>query len=232
MRKLVVLVSGRGSNMQAIASACHTQNWPASIAAVVASRRDAPALESARRLGLVARAVDHRDFADRAAFDEALGRCLAELAPDLIVLAGFMRILGDAFIERHAGRIVNIHPSLLPAFPGLHTHRQALAAGVAAHGATVHAVTAALDGGPIIAQAVVPVLPGDDEARLAKRVLAAEHRLYPQVLQWLIEGRLTLGAAGISWCGQPPPRLFGGASFEPLPPLPDPSGGEPLPPTA
>lgn len=216
MTKLVVLVSGRGSNMQAIVSACRTRRWPASIAAVVASRRDAPALDLACTLGLPVQVVDHRDFADRAAFDDALARCLAGLAPDLVVLAGFMRILGDAFIERHAGRIVNIHPSLLPAFPGLHTHRQALAAGVAAHGATVHAVTSALDGGPIIAQAVVPVLPGDDEARLAERVLMAEHRLYPQVLEWLIEGRLRLGPAGIAWCGAPPSRLFCLPGCEPL----------------
>src|SRR5690606_27995916 len=147
-------------------------------------------------LGLHAEAIDHTAFAGRAEFDEALARRLEELEVDWIVLAGFMRVLGEAFVHRFAGRILNIHPSLLPSFPGLHTHRRALEAGVRVHGATVHFVTDQLDCGPVVIQAVVPVHADDDEAALAARVLVQEHRIYPQAVRWFVEGRLAIGADG------------------------------------
>ena len=203
MKKLVVLISGRGSNMVAIARAMQAEGWQASIAAVISNRPHAPGLHAARELGLDAWALDHTAFASRVEFEGHLAERIDALAPDYLVLAGFMLILGPAFVERFAGRIVNIHPSLLPSFTGLHTHRRALAAGVRAHGATVHFVTAELDAGPIIAQAVVPVRAGDDEARLQARVQRAEHELYPSALRWLVEGRvrsrdLTTEVAGVS----------------------------------
>lgn len=190
MNNLVVLISGRGSNMEAIVRACRAERWPAAVRAVIADRADAPGLARARALDVPAEAVARQDHPTREAFDAALAERVAAHAPDWVALAGFMRILGAPFVQRFAGRLVNIHPSLLPAFAGLHTHRRALAAGVRAHGATVHFVAPALDAGPILAQAVVPVLDGDDEAALAARVLAAEHRLYPAALRWLVEGRL------------------------------------------
>ncbi|MCP5266718.1 MAG: phosphoribosylglycinamide formyltransferase [Burkholderiaceae bacterium] len=190
MKNVVVLISGVGSNMARIVDCCRDERWPARIAAVVSNRPDAAGLERARERGVPVLVVDHRDFDSRAAFDRALGDAVERHAPDWVALAGFMRVLGDDFVARFQGRLVNIHPSLLPAFTGLHTHRRALAAGVRVHGATVHLVEPALDSGPILAQAVVPVLDDDDEHRLARRVLAAEHRLYPAVLRWLIEGRL------------------------------------------
>jgi phosphoribosylglycinamide formyltransferase 1 len=192
VKKLAVLISGRGSNMLSLVDACRDRGWPARVELVLASRADAPGLGDAREAGIAADVVDHRDHDGRDAFDHALAARLDALSPDLVLLAGFMRILGDAFIRRFAGRLVNIHPSLLPAFPGLHTHRRALEEGVRVHGATVHFVTPSLDRGPIVAQAAVPVLPGDDEARLAARVLRAEHRLYPMAVQWLVEGRVTV----------------------------------------
>jgi len=192
MKNLVVLISGRGSNMAAIARACRDEHWPARIAAVIASRPDAPGLAAAREIGLHTDALDARAYPDRTAFDAELARRIDAHAPALVVLAGYMRVLGDAFVDRYAGRLVNIHPSLLPAFPGLHPHRRALAAGVKLHGATVHLVTRDVDAGPIVAQAAVPVLPGDDEESLAARVLQAEHRLYPMALRWLIEERLRI----------------------------------------
>ncbi len=190
MKDLVVLISGRGSNMVAIAHACRDERWPARIAAVIASRPDAPGLAAARELGLPTEALDARAYPQRAAFDEELARRIDAHAPALVALAGYMRILGGAFVDRYAGRLVNIHPSLLPAFPGLHTHRRALAAGVKLHGATVHLVARELDAGPIVAQAAVPVLTGDDEDSLAARVLQAEHRLYPMALRWFVEERV------------------------------------------
>lgn len=190
MQKIVVLISGRGSNMQGIAQRCRDESWPARIEAVISNRPDAAGLEAARELGLRAEVLDHREFGSRDAFDRALAERIEALGADWIVLAGFMRVLGEAFVARFAGRIVNIHPSLLPAFTGLHTHRRALAAGVRVHGATVHLVTNELDDGPIIAQATVPVLDVDDEQALAGRVLEAEHRLYPTAVRWLVEGRL------------------------------------------
>ncbi|HEY5632822.1 MAG TPA: phosphoribosylglycinamide formyltransferase [Burkholderiaceae bacterium] len=198
MKAIVVLISGRGSNMAAIATACAAERWPARIAAVISSRADARGLATARELGLAVEVLESRDFSDRAAFDEALAGRVQAYRPDVVALAGFMRILSDRFVDRFRGRLVNIHPSLLPAFPGLNTHARALAAGVAVHGATVHLVTAELDGGPIVAQAVVPVRATDDAASLAARVLEAEHRLYPRVLRWMVEGRVGLVAGRVA----------------------------------
>jgi phosphoribosylglycinamide formyltransferase-1 len=190
MQRIVILISGRGSNMQAIVQACAEQRWPARVVAVIANRVDAPGLDVARQHGIAAEAVDSTAFASRAAFDAALARAVDAHSPDLVVLAGFMRILGAEFVGHYAGRLLNIHPSLLPAFPGLHTHRRALETGCKAVGATVHFVTAELDHGPIVMQSVVPVLPGDDEDRLAQRVLATEHVIYPLSVRWFIEGQL------------------------------------------
>lgn len=167
------------------------------IRAVISNRPAAAGLAWAAAQGLPAEALDHKAHPDREAFDAALGARIEALGAELVLLAGFMRIFTPAFIDRFAGRIVNIHPSLLPSFPGLHTHAQALEAGVKLHGCTVHFVTPALDSGPIIAQAAVPVMAGDDEERLAARVLAAEHRLYPQVARWLAEGRVELLPGGV-----------------------------------
>jgi phosphoribosylglycinamide formyltransferase-1 len=190
MKHIVILISGRGSNMEAIVRACAGERWDARIAAVISNRADAAGLSFARAHGIATAVVDHRAFASRAEFDAALAREIESHAPDAVALAGFMRILGAAFVQRFVGRLVNIHPSLLPAFAGLHTHRRALAAGCKVTGASVHFVTADLDHGPIVAQAVVPVLRDDDEDTLAARVLAQEHRLYPLALRWLVEGRL------------------------------------------
>lgn len=192
MSRVVILISGRGSNMQAILRCAPELE----VAAVVSNDPRAPGLDIARAAGVAVAAIDHRGFAERAGFDSALAACIDRYAPDWIALAGFMRILTDGFVARYAGRLVNIHPSLLPAFPGLHTHRQALAAGVRVHGCTVHFVTPRLDYGPIIIQAAVPVLPGDDESSLAGRVLAQEHRIYPQALRWLANGRVRLDVEG------------------------------------
>jgi phosphoribosylglycinamide formyltransferase-1 len=193
MKSIVILVSGRGSNMQAIVDAAIPG---ARIAAVISNRPDASGLAFAAEHGIETAVVDHKAYADRAAFDLALAECIDGYRPDLVVLAGFMRVLTDDFVRRYDGRLINIHPSLLPSFPGLHTHRRALEAGVRVHGATVHFVTATLDCGPIIVQAVVPVLPGDDEARLAARVLAQEHRIYPQAVRWFVDGRLSVDGQG------------------------------------
>ena len=163
---------------------------PLEVRAVISNRADAPGLAWAAERGLATRVVEHKAFPTREAFDAALARTIDGFVPDLILLAGFMRILSDDFINRFPRRILNIHPSLLPSFPGLHTHARALAAGVKVHGATVHVVTPALDAGPIVVQAAVPVLPGDDESRLADRVLALEHRIYPEAVRWFAEERV------------------------------------------
>jgi phosphoribosylglycinamide formyltransferase-1 len=190
MKNIVVLVSGRGSNMEAIVRACADEGWDARVAAVISNRADAAGLAFARSHGIAAEVVEHRAFATREAFDAALAERVEEHAADVVALAGFMRILGPEFVGRFDGRLVNIHPSLLPAFPGLHTHRRAIDAGCKASGATVHFVTADLDHGPIIGQAVVPVLADDSEQTLAARVLAQEHLLYPRAIRWLVEGSL------------------------------------------
>jgi phosphoribosylglycinamide formyltransferase-1 len=165
---------------------------PAQVAAVISNNPRARGLGTAQARGIATAVVDHRAFSDRAAFDTALAAEIDRHRPDLVVLAGFMRVFMEPFIERYRGRLLNIHPSLLPAFAGLHTHRRALAAGVRIHGCTVHFVSPALDSGPIIVQAAVPVLPEDTEERLAARVLAEEHRIYPQAVRWFIEGKLKL----------------------------------------
>jgi len=197
--RLVVLISGRGSNLRAIHEACNAGEIPARIAGVISNRPDAAGLEFARSAGLATQVVDHRHFPSRDAFEAALDAALARWPSDWIVLAGFMRAFTADFVGRHRGRIVNIHPSLLPAFTGLHTHRRALEAGVCWHGATVHFVSAELDAGPIIAQAAVPVDLADDAASLARKVLAAEHRLYPKALSWLCSGALRLDGESIHW---------------------------------
>lgn len=192
MKRIVILISDRGSNMQALVRRCADESWPARVAAVIANRPDAGGLEFASAQGIATAMVDHRQFATRDAFDVALAEAIDAHDPDLVLLAGFMRILGAAFVERYAGRLLNIHPSLLPAFPGLDTHRRAIAAGCTQAGATVHFVTPALDHGPIVVQAAVPVLPGDDAARLAARVLAREHEIYPLVARWFVQDELRL----------------------------------------
>lgn len=188
--RVVVLISGRGSNLQAIIDAARAGSLPVDICGVVSNRAQAPGLHIARKAGISVAVVDHRDFPDRAAFDRALIAEIDPQRPDLVALAGFMRILGAAFIDHYAGRLMNIHPSLLPAFPGLCTHERALAAGVKQHGATVHFVTRDVDGGPVIIQAAVPVLSGDTPQSLAERVLKEEHRIYPIAIRWFAEGRL------------------------------------------
>jgi phosphoribosylglycinamide formyltransferase-1 len=190
VKRIVILISGRGSNMEALINT----DIPASVAAVISNNPVAAGLVTARQHGVTSTVIDHRGFSDRPAFDAALAREIDSHQPDLVVLAGFMRVLTETFVDHYRGRMLNIHPSLLPAFPGLDTHRRALAAGVRIHGCTVHFVTAALDHGPIVIQAAVPVLPDDTEARLAARVLHEEHRIYPQVVRWFCEGRLTLQA--------------------------------------
>lgn len=194
MKNLVILISGSGSNMQAIVQTAQRDDWPsrlqARVAAVISNRSDCAGLSKARALGVATEVVDHRAFSaspqPREAFDAALADVIDRHSPDLLILAGFMRILTPGFVRRYAGRMVNIHPSLLPAFPGLHTHRRAIEAGCRVAGATVHRVTEELDHGPILDQAVVPVLAGDDEACLATRVLAQEHRMYPRAIARLL----------------------------------------------
>ena len=193
MKSGIVLISGRGSNMRSIVEA----RTGLDIRAVISNRPDAKGLEWARSQSLPTQVVDHKAFPTREAFDGALAQAIEELRPDVILLAGFMRIFTPQFIARFPRRILNIHPSLLPSFPGLHTHRQALEAGVKLHGCTVHFVTPSLDSGPIVIQAAVPVLAGDTEEALAARVLEAEHRIYPQAVRWMIEDRLEFLAGDV-----------------------------------
>lgn len=192
MKNIVILISGRGSNMEAVVRAAQAEGWPARIAAVISNRPDAAGLSFAQAQGIPTAVVPSKEFGSREAFDAALLQEIDRHEPDLVVLAGFMRILTPAFVEHYAGRMLNIHPSLLPAFPGLATHRQALEGGVMEHGATVHFVTAELDHGPVVAQARVPVLPGDTEDLLAARVLAEEHKLYPYAVRLFVEDRLSI----------------------------------------
>ncbi len=195
--RIVVLVSGNGSNLQALIDACEQGRINGRIAGVISNRPQVFALERARRHHIPAFVLDHRRFPDRAHFDESLRKCIDALTPDLIVLAGFMRILTPAFVDHYLGRMLNIHPSLLPAYPGLHTHARALADGAIRHGASVHFVTRELDGGPVIVQAEVPIAANDTPDSLAARVQLAEHRIYPLAVAWFAEGRLQLadGAA-------------------------------------
>ena len=192
MKNIVILISGRGSNMEAVVRAQQAEQWPARIAAVISNRADAQGLVFAAEHGIATAVVANKDYASREQFDAALQAVIDGFAPDLVVLAGFMRILTPPFVEHYAGRMLNIHPSLLPLFPGMATHRQALEAGVTEHGATVHFVTAELDHGPAVASAVVPVLPGDTEESLSARVLVQEHLLYPRAIRLFIDDKLSV----------------------------------------
>jgi phosphoribosylglycinamide formyltransferase-1 len=212
MKRIVVLISGQGSNLDAILRASELEDWPGRVVAVVSNRPDAKGLDIAREAGVATEVVDHKTSVDRAAFDAALAEAVDRHAPDLVVLAGFMRILTPAFVARYDSRLLNIHPSLLPSFTGLNTHRRAIEAGCKWAGATVHFVSAELDHGPIVAQAAVPVRADDDEAALARRVLAAEHVLYPRAVGWFVKGELEVvdgrvrhrGAASQAWMGGAP----------------------------
>ena len=204
MKRIVVLISGQGSNLDAIVRASEAQDWPGRVVAVISNRAEARGLQSAQAQGIATEVLDHKAFADRPAFDTALAGLIDRHSPDLVVLAGFMRILTPAFVARYEGRMLNVHPSLLPSFTGLNTHRRAIEEGCKVAGATVHFVSAQLDHGPIVAQAVVPVLAGDDEATLAARVLAAEHELYPRAVGWFVKGELELKGGRVTHRGHEP----------------------------
>lgn len=205
MKKLVVLISGNGSNLQSILDACESGRINGSLAAVFSNKASAYGLTRAQQASVPAHALSAQDFADRDAFDRQLMQQIDAYAPDLVVLAGYMRILSPAFVAHYHNRLLNIHPSLLPKYPGLHTHRQALANGDAEHGTSVHFVTDELDGGPIILQARVPVFADDDEAEISARVQHQEHAIYPLVISWFVEGRLQM-RAGKAWLdGEPLP---------------------------
>lgn len=208
--ELVALISGRGSNLQAILDAAASGDLDVDIRAVISNRSGAYGLERARRAGVSAITLDHKGFADRASFEAALRRCIDGFCPDLIVLAGFMRILQPDFVAHYASKMLNIHPSLLPNYRGLHTHERVLAAGERVHGASVHFVTPDLDAGPVIVQARVPVLADDDPETLAARVLAQEHRIYPLAVRWYAEGRIRLVGDTVFFDNQPmtAPRLI------------------------
>lgn len=192
MKNIVILISGRGSNMQALLEA----TLPCRIAAVISNRADAEGLNIAKAHGIPAAAIEHRDYPDRDSFDAALAKAIDSFTPNIVALAGFMRILGADFVSRYHGRMINIHPSLLPAYGGLDTHARALQDGVKIHGCTVHFVTRDLDHGPIIIQAAVPVLRDDTEQTLAARVLREEHRIYAQAIRWLCKDRVVLNGKG------------------------------------
>lgn len=196
--KVAVLISGRGSNMRALAQACAEPGFPAEIACIFANREDAAGLEFAAGAGLPTQVVDHRAFEDRQGFDEALSRAIQDSGADLVCLAGFMRLLGADFVNHWRDRLINIHPSLLPAFKGLDTHERVLASGTRFTGCTVHFVRPEMDDGPIIVQAALPVLADDTPASLADRVLAQEHRIYPLALRWIAEGRIRVTGEKVS----------------------------------
>ena len=193
---IVVLISGRGSNLQSIIDAVAAGSLPVTICAVISNRPDADGLQRARRAGIEIRVLDHRGFDDRESYDTALQKLIDTCKPRLVVLAGYMRILSPAFVAHYNGRLINIHPSLLPDFQGLHTHARALESGVRKHGASVHYVTEELDGGPPFLQVEVPVLENDTEESLAARVLEQEHRMYPVAIRWIAEGRVSMDAEG------------------------------------
>lgn len=203
---LVVLISGRGSNLQAIINAVRAGQLPAEIRAVIGNELGAPGLARARTAGIPAHVISHRDFSARGQFEQALMDQIDPYSPRLMVLAGFMRTLGKTFIDHYAGRLLNIHPSLLPAFPGLDTHARALQSGVKYHGASVHFVTQDIDGGPIIIQASVPVWPDDTSEILAERVLQEEHRIYPLAIRWFLENRLSISDGKVLLDGQQHPE--------------------------
>jgi len=200
---IVVLISGNGSNLQAIIDATQNGGLPVEICAVISNRPDAYGLERARTANIPAEVIDHKAFGSRAEYEAALQQLIDQHQPALVVLAGYMRILGDAFVDHYQGRMLNIHPSLLPAFPGLNTHQRALDAAVAEHGASIHFVTNELDGGPVVLQAAIPVLPDDDAKTLAERVHTQEHQIYPLAIRWFAEGRLTATATAALFDQQP-----------------------------
>ncbi len=202
--KTAVLISGRGSNLQALIDACANPEYPAKIVLVISNKPDAMGLERARKAGIDTRVIAHRDFDGREDFDAAITRALEDAGAELVCLAGFMRVLGEAFVERWRDRVINIHPSLLPAFKGLNTHERAIDAGVRITGCTVHFVRPAMDDGPIIVQAAVPVLPEDDAQRLADRILIAEHQCYPMALRLIAEGRVRVVNEKVSFDGAEP----------------------------
>ncbi len=210
MKNIVILISGRGSNMQTIVQKCKAEKWDARISAVISNRADAAGLQFAQEQGIPTAVVSHKGYPDRESYDQSLMAVIDSYRPDVVVLAGFMRILTAGFVEHYMGRLLNIHPSLLPNFRGLHTHQQAIDAGVRIHGATVHFVTPELDGGPIIAQAVVPVMPDDDEDTLADRVLEQEHRIYPRVVKWAVDGMVSMDDDGQAVLA---PEVVGGLEF-------------------
>ncbi|MDP2696921.1 phosphoribosylglycinamide formyltransferase [Thalassospira sp.] len=196
--KLAVLISGGGSNLQAIIDACAKRDYPAEIGLVFSNQTDAKGLDRARKAGIRAEAIAHKGYpGGRESYDAAVSALIEQSGADLVVLAGYFRLVGESFVTRWQGRLINIHPSLLPSFKGLHAHEQTITAGVKFSGCTVHYVVPEMDAGPIIAQAVVPVLPGDDAPALAHRVLKQEHRLYPEVIRWIAEGRVHVGENGI-----------------------------------
>lgn len=213
----VILISGRGTNLQAILDEVRADRLPLDIRAVISNNPDAEGLKRARAANLPVEVVNHRAYPTRPAFDAALQQVIDRYAPNLVVLAGFMRILGKAFIEHYVGRLINIHPSLLPKYPGLNTHARALAAGEREHGASVHFVTPEVDGGPVIAQARVPVRPDDTPQTLAARVLEQEHRLFPLALRWFAEGRLSVrdGRVLLDGAVRPEQGLAGGLDTKP-----------------
>ena len=207
MKNIVILISGRGSNMEAIVDALAAERWPARIAAVISNRPDAAGLAFAASRGVSTAVVNHRDYADRDAFDAQLRQTIDGFKPDLVVLAGFMRVLTTGFVDHYRDRMLNVHPSLLPSFPGLKTHARALDAGVKLHGATIHFVTADLDLGPIVLQAAVPVRAGDTPETLETRVLEIEHHIYPRAVRWFVEGRLTVDG-GLASLTPPEPQWW------------------------
>ncbi len=211
-RRIAVLISGRGSNLSSLLDAALAEDWPSQYglrwSGVISNRPQALGLQLAGQAGLETVVIDHRAFASRGDFEVALRAQLDAWQPDLIVLAGFMRVLGESFVNHYAGRLMNIHPALLPAFPGLHTHQRAIDQRVAVHGATVHLVNAEVDGGQILAQAGVPVMPEDQEAGLAARVLAAEHVLLPTVVRWWLQDKLILRAGEEAQFVSPAPARF------------------------
>jgi len=202
-KRITVLLSGRGTNLGALLSAMREGTLGGTIIRVISNRPEAPAIDLARAAGVATTVVDHREFATRDAFDLALGEAIDAERTDLVVLAGFMRVLGEAFVRRYAGRLINVHPSLLPLYPGLHTHRRALEEGARVHGCTVHFVTPEVDVGPIIAQAAVPVHEADDENTLAARVLVQEHLLLPAAVRWFCEDRLVIAGRRVRVKGVP-----------------------------
>jgi phosphoribosylglycinamide formyltransferase-1 len=205
-KRITVLLSGRGTNLAALLAAKRDGALGGMITNVISNRPEAQGIDLARAAGVATTVIDHREFATRDAFDLALGAAIDAERPDLIVLAGFMRVLGESFVRRYAGRLINVHPSLLPLYPGLHTHRRALAEGVRLHGCTVHFVTPEVDVGPIIAQAAVPVHDDDDEATLAARVLVQEHLLLPAAVRWFCEDRLVIAGRRVRVKGVPDAR--------------------------